>query len=465
MYTFQLQEQSASAAQQNCVSESYKQRIIEEATVYKGTRRELTEFEKRVNSAAAELCLSNISLVSRRGELLQKAREKAARNYVFKKGRSRSKFYGDPVCETPKRPTLNKEAREDRLQAIEEEARDILRILQFKEKRLTQAEAARNYKTCEQLTEEMMALRSRRNEIDVEKCLLEKKGKRARRRQAKKPFDHRSSDYAGSTPSSRCDTPLGGLMSPPLHSSNSAVSMLSPASVSSSVISHSPGPSHSLSLSRSCSPQFSSTCRPPLIRSRSPSDHSWSCSPINQSYSAQSYMLANRHSPSPSGNHRCFSPAKCRHSSPGNRGHSSPSGNCRRSSPSGGRSRSSPSGSRSRSSPSGGRSRSSPSGSRSRSSPSGSRSRSSPSGSRSRSSPSDSCSRSSPSGNRSHSSPSCSHRRSPTGSCSHSSPSVGHSHSTGHHSHSPTVRYSCSSPSGSRSRSPLNVSCSPNLHF
>ena len=50
-----MSEDSASSAQQNCMSESYKQRIIEEATIYKGVRRELTEFEKRVNSASAEL--------------------------------------------------------------------------------------------------------------------------------------------------------------------------------------------------------------------------------------------------------------------------------------------------------------------------------------------------------------------------------------------------------------------------
>ena len=124
------------------MSESFKQRIIEEATIYKG-KRELKDFEKRVNAAAADLCLNNLSLLSNRGELLWKAREKAAETYSFKKGRSRSKFYGSVDHGTSKRPKYDKEARESRLTAIKEEVRDIARILQFKEKRLSQAELQR----------------------------------------------------------------------------------------------------------------------------------------------------------------------------------------------------------------------------------------------------------------------------------------------------------------------------------
>ena len=103
-----------------------------------------------MNKAAAELCLDDVNLLNRRGELLQKAREKAAETYVFKKGRSRLKSYGAPK--------YDKDARNARVTVIEE---DITRILRFKEKRLLQAEAARNYKTCEQLTEDMMVLKAR----------------------------------------------------------------------------------------------------------------------------------------------------------------------------------------------------------------------------------------------------------------------------------------------------------------
>ena len=130
-----------------------------------------------MNAAAAELCLSNVSLLNRRGELLEKARKKVAdEGYVFKKGRSRSKLYGQPVTETtPKRPKYDKEMREERLKAIDEESRDISRMLLFKEKRLAQAEAGKNYRLCEQVTEEVMALKSRKRELNTEKHLFEQK--------------------------------------------------------------------------------------------------------------------------------------------------------------------------------------------------------------------------------------------------------------------------------------------------
>ena len=60
------------------ISERYKHRIIEEATIYKGDNRKLREFERRVNAAAAELCMNDVGLLNTRGELLQSARRKVA---------------------------------------------------------------------------------------------------------------------------------------------------------------------------------------------------------------------------------------------------------------------------------------------------------------------------------------------------------------------------------------------------
>ena len=56
--------------------------------------------------------------------------------------------------------------------AIGEELSDISRLLTYKEKSLCQAENARNYKLCEKVTEELMALKTRRRELEVEKRLL-----------------------------------------------------------------------------------------------------------------------------------------------------------------------------------------------------------------------------------------------------------------------------------------------------
>lgn len=275
------------------MSESFKTRIIKEATIYKGKRRELTEFEKKVNVAAAELCLSDISLLDRRGELLQKARKKAAENYVFKKGRSRSKAYGKPDS-APKRPKYDKEARDSRIKAIEEEVQDISRILKFKEKRLLQAEAAKNYRTCEQLTEEMMGLKSRKNELQVEKRLFDKKGKRAQRREAKRRQDSWSSDYAGSTPnSSRCETPVDGLLSP-------QGSFMSPPSVSGSIHSFSLSPPPNVG-------HFNRTqSQGPVRRTSSPIPSPNSCrsrSPLSPPLSTHPHSGSCDSSPTHSGTH------------------------------------------------------------------------------------------------------------------------------------------------------------------
>ena len=157
-------------------SEDYKKQIKGKACIYKKTNQ---EFEQMVNMAAGELRLNDISLISRRGDLLEKARKRVAdEGYNFKKGFFRSKVYG--ISETPstaKRPKYDKEMREERMKSIEEELQDITRLLQFKEKRLAQAESSKSNKSCEQVTEEIMSLKTKRNELLTEKRLFENKKK------------------------------------------------------------------------------------------------------------------------------------------------------------------------------------------------------------------------------------------------------------------------------------------------
>lgn len=168
--------------------EEYRRRIVEEATIYKGTKRELTDFEKCVNAAAAELCLNNVDLLNQRGELLQKARKKVSDDgYTFKKGRSCSKLYGTTeATSAPPRRRYDEELRKERLQVIDEEIGDVARIVAFKEKRISQAEAAKNYKVCEHMTEEIMELKTKKRGLEAEKKLLLKGGQRARARNVRK---------------------------------------------------------------------------------------------------------------------------------------------------------------------------------------------------------------------------------------------------------------------------------------
>lgn len=70
--------------------------ISEQALIYR--RDNLTPFQQKVNSAAVDLALQNPVLIQKgnRGELLNKARARVAdEGYNFKKGKSRSRIYGD----------------------------------------------------------------------------------------------------------------------------------------------------------------------------------------------------------------------------------------------------------------------------------------------------------------------------------------------------------------------------------
>lgn len=169
------------------ITESYKQQIANKSIIYKADKRKLKEVEKKVNAAAVELCLKDVTLLKRRGELLEKARKKVAEDgYCFRKGRSRSKVYDETdTSSTPKRPKFDKEMREERIRQIQDDLNDLTRVLAFKEKRLLQAEASRNYRVCEEVSEEMMELKSRKCQLEVEKRIFEKRSTRANARQAR----------------------------------------------------------------------------------------------------------------------------------------------------------------------------------------------------------------------------------------------------------------------------------------
>ena len=187
-----------------CFSEAYKNRIVEESTIYKRPDGQLKVFEKCVNSAAKDLCLALLS----RSTLLELARKKVAEEgYTFKKGHSRWKVYGKSLSDMPKRPKFDEKMREERIHSIEEELTDISRILQFKEKRLSQHEVDRNYRSCEQVTEEMMSLKGRKRELEGEKTILLKKARRAKKRK-RAVLTSDTSDVAPSSPSPGSSRPV-----------------------------------------------------------------------------------------------------------------------------------------------------------------------------------------------------------------------------------------------------------------
>ena len=101
-----------------------------------------------------------------RGELLELARKKVSESYSFKKGKSRSKAYGSwkDKVPTPKRPKVDKEMRDNRVAELNEIISDLTRRIAIKESRCRQAEAARNYKLCDELSEDIMESKSAKRE-------------------------------------------------------------------------------------------------------------------------------------------------------------------------------------------------------------------------------------------------------------------------------------------------------------
>ena len=169
------------------LSDNITQKITQQATIFRRTsNRPLSDLQLRVNEAAIELALTQPSLIRKRGELLKNARKKVADDgYCFKKGKSQSKVYGnsdDAPTTCLQIPKLDQTMREDRIKDIEEDIADISSHIAFKEKRRMQAETVKNYKTCDELTQESLECKGRKRELEKQLKLLLLKDKRSKSR-------------------------------------------------------------------------------------------------------------------------------------------------------------------------------------------------------------------------------------------------------------------------------------------
>ena len=59
----------------------------------------------------------------------------------------------------PKRIKLTQQVRETRMRNLEEDINDLKDRISFKEKRISAAEAVRDYKRCDEITEELSQLK------------------------------------------------------------------------------------------------------------------------------------------------------------------------------------------------------------------------------------------------------------------------------------------------------------------
>ena len=142
--------------------------------------KKITQYQQEMNKAAIELALQDPSLRLSKQKLIAGARSKVNQVYNFKKGKSRSKESQSSTGSTPKRPKTTETLRLKHIGEIEEDVRDLCDQLEFKRKRQEQAEMSRNYKVCDQLTEEMSSLKKRKRECEEELRLWKRKQQQGR---------------------------------------------------------------------------------------------------------------------------------------------------------------------------------------------------------------------------------------------------------------------------------------------
>lgn len=134
--------------------------IKEMAIIYKkDSKRPLSNYQKRVNEAAVELCLHNPGLLHTRKILMETARAKIIEEgFQFVKGKSRSKRGVDQSDDTPslKRRKCSQHLRDERVNIIQEDCRDLADCIRFKENRIKSCENMRDYKKCDELKESLM---------------------------------------------------------------------------------------------------------------------------------------------------------------------------------------------------------------------------------------------------------------------------------------------------------------------
>lgn len=167
----------------NCSPEE-RDCLLEKARIFrKESSHGLTRYQKSINEEAGVLVLKNPSLLCNRGELLELARVKVVDSgYTFVKGKSRAKRLASPDEESPKvsRVKISAEVRQKRVRALEEDVANLDQQLSFKEKRRQQAENIRNYKACEEITQEIRLVTQRRRQLFEELSQYRKKERKAK---------------------------------------------------------------------------------------------------------------------------------------------------------------------------------------------------------------------------------------------------------------------------------------------
>ena len=224
-----------------------------------------------MNEASVTLALETPSLLNSRQKLLELARKKVTSDgYIYKKGKSRSKQVCDASEDSsPKRAKTSANVRMNRISALEEDIKDFNDRLKFKEKRREQASNSRNYKVCDQLTEEMSAIKQLKREREAELHQLQRKQQQAmwyRRKKCMATLESRSDSDQSTLCSSEPTSPTTSSLKKRKHASPFQLS----SSLGSPTSSHS-NPCSTPHSTPCSSPRVTTPTSPPLQRKRSSS--------------------------------------------------------------------------------------------------------------------------------------------------------------------------------------------------
>ena len=125
-------------------------------------------------------------MLSQRGDLLVESRQRLNEiGFEYKKGKSRSKRFGsDRTSEeesTPKRTKTDRMFRVQRIAQIKEEVKTLNSQIEFKQRRVEMGVQAKNFKLCDQVTDEVSELQKARRVLEIELQCLEKKDRKSQK--------------------------------------------------------------------------------------------------------------------------------------------------------------------------------------------------------------------------------------------------------------------------------------------
>ena len=139
---------------------------------------QLSRYHASINSAAEEICLKNPNLIHDRKTLIQESRNYVNDSgYCYKKRKSQSKVFRSEYETSPKRIKIDKDLKLVRMSGLQEKIKDVSDQIGYKEKRRDAADKVRNYKECDQLTEQICSLRSEEEQFESELKELQKSEK------------------------------------------------------------------------------------------------------------------------------------------------------------------------------------------------------------------------------------------------------------------------------------------------